>query len=140
MPFPSRFRGFPGPTPPRRTRTKRTVLCASCGRHVAKRGRVCAPHFKKGSAQTCPGSNAPPHVSWIERADPIPLDERTHVAATRWKLGCGLPRIGMDRELIVDAEPPTCPGCRKHLRDVEESARLVREHFQRHEVEKQADW
>jgi hypothetical protein len=64
------------------------------------------------------------------RAEEVPEDERTHVRRGRLSLGCGRSRIGLDLALLVDGEP-NCPGCRKHLRDVRESARIVGEAFSR---------
>lgn len=51
------------------------VQCPECG-HVARRGRVVAPHFKKGSkCQDCPGSNATPASRRLPDAPPpaVPL-------------------------------------------------------------------
>lgn len=40
----------------------------------------------------------------------VPEDERTHVPVSRFKLGCGLPRIGIEKALVV-LDRPTCPAC-----------------------------
>ena len=60
-------------------------------------------------------------------APPIPPEERTHAPSTRFKLACGASRIGLDESLVATREAPTCPACRRALREAEGRAEVVRE-------------
>lgn len=57
-----------------------------------------------------------------------PPDEQTHVAMTKFKLGCGASRIKTDRELIVSSGP-TCPGCRGYLHEQAKTKACLDEFF-----------
>jgi hypothetical protein len=75
------------------------------------------PHFKRG-----PKRKSRRRV--VERE--IPEDERTHVAVSRFKLACGLKRIGVEAALIV-GEAPTCEACKADLLARAARARAVKE-------------
>ena len=76
----------------------------------------------KPSARSRRAGRAPPVES-------VPPEEQTHVAISRFKVGCGAKRIGLDAEFVVERDP-TCPGCAAHVRAQAENQRILKGFFE----------
>lgn len=143
-PLPIRVAGFPTPIRTRRNKATPGARPARSPDPKATRGSppthgraagAASGHSRSARRPPRDAAEVPAIEDLVIRvprepvpSDDVPPEEWTHVVVSRWKLGCGAPRIGADRELLVE-DGPTCPGCAGHLAEREARARAVAEHM-----------